>query len=71
MDIKLDVNEIFTTNDGEELICYDKSERFAFLCPYKLESDDSVTLFIVQTKVYSLETGNTPVEAIETMLVSK
>lgn len=71
IDIKLGINNTFTTENGEKLICYEKSERFAFLCPYKLENDNEVTLYISETKVYSLEEGDTPVEAIETMLVSK
>ncbi|WP_050607256.1 hypothetical protein [Clostridium niameyense] len=70
MDIKLGINNTFTTENGEKLICYENSKRFAFLCPYKLLSDNEVELYIAQTRVYCLEEGDTTVEAIETMLVS-
>ena len=61
MDIKLDISQTFTTDGGESLICYDKSEKFAFLCPYELKDDNTVILNVANTKVYSLEEGQTPV----------
>ena len=70
--MELNLNEPYTTEEGKELICYEKTERFAFLCPYKLIDDNNVELNIAETMVYSLEVKDeTPIEAIETMLVSK
>lgn len=70
MDIKLDLNQTYTTEEEKELICYEKTERLAFLCPYKLIDDNRVELNIAETMVYSMEQQDeTPVEAIETMLV--
>lgn len=66
---KLDIDKPFVTDNGEKLICYEKSKRFAFLCPYTIENN-IITLCITKTKVYSLETGDTPIKSIETMLVS-
>ncbi|NFI80964.1 hypothetical protein FDA42_09930 [Clostridium botulinum] len=71
MDIQLDLNQTYTTEEGEEVICYEKTERFAFLCPYKLKDDKTVELNISKTKVYSMEIDDTSVEAIEIMEVSK
>lgn len=71
MDIKLDLNQTYTTKEGLELICYEKTEKFAFLCPYKLIDKNNVELNIKDTFVYSLEAkDNTPVKAIETLLVT-
>ncbi|NFE83109.1 hypothetical protein FDB41_11820 [Clostridium botulinum] len=72
MDIELDLNQEYTIEEGKKLICYEKTERFAFLCPYKLINDNSVELNIAETMVYSMDTQDeTPLEAIETLLVSK
>ncbi|NFO56384.1 hypothetical protein FDB39_05725 [Clostridium botulinum] len=71
MDIQLDLNQTYTTGEGEEVICYEKTERFAFLCPYKLKDDKTAELNISKTKVYSMEIDDTSVEAIEIMEVSK
>lgn len=70
--MELNLNEPYTTEEGKELICYEKTEKFAFLCPYKLIDDNNVELNIAKTMVYSLQTKDeTPIEAIETMLVSR
>jgi hypothetical protein len=68
MNIKL--NETYTTEEGKELICYEKTEKFAFLCPYRLLDENRVELNIKETFVYSMQKQDeTPIEAIETLLV--
>lgn len=70
MDMQLDLNQTYTTEEGQELICYEKTDKFAFLCPYKLLDKNRVELNIKETLVYSMQRQDeTPVEAIETMLV--
>lgn len=70
--MELNLSEPYTTEEGKELICYEKTEKFAFLCPYKLIDDNNVELNIAKTMVYSLQIKDeTPIEAIETMLVSR
>jgi hypothetical protein len=70
MNIKLDLNQTYTTEEGKELICYEKTDKFAFLCPFKLLDENKVELNIKETLVYSMQKQDeTPVEAIETMLV--
>ena len=72
MDIKLDSNQTYTTKEGKELICYETTKKFAFLCPYKLIDNENVELNIGETMVYSMEQQDeTPIEAIETCIVSK
>ena len=70
--MEIELTETYTTDKGEDLICYEKTEKFAFLCPYKVIDDNTVDLEIARTYVYSLEVkDDTPVEAIETMRVVK
>lgn len=70
MAVKLELNKPYTTVERVELICYEKTDKFAFLCPYKVLDDKRVELDIKGTMVYSLEQADdTPIEAIETMLV--
>lgn len=45
----------FYTYDGQELICYERTERFAFLCPCRLQEDGSLTLDVEKTSVYPVE----------------
>lgn len=75
MDIKLDQNQTYTTNEGLELICYETTEKFAFLCPYRLLDENRVELNIAKTMIYPMdcpkELQDTPIEAIETMIVEK
>lgn len=68
MPIKL--NETYTTEEGKELICYEKTEKYAFLCPYKVTGNDRVELNLKETFVYSpVNNEEYPIEAIDTMLV--
>lgn len=70
MKVELDLNQTFTTENGEALICFAKTDKFAFLCPYRLDDEETVILLIENTKVYSLKEGNTPIEAIAQLTVS-
>ncbi|WP_238860885.1 hypothetical protein [Clostridium sp. YIM B02569] len=72
MNIKLDLNQTYTTEEEKELICYEKTDKFAFLCPYKLLDENKVELNIKETLVYSMQKQDeTPIEAIENLLVLK
>lgn len=51
--------------DGvQELLCYDISNKFAYLCPFKLEDSGDIHADLLNTLVYSLEEGDTLVESI-------
>ena len=38
-----------------DLLCYDKSEKYAYLAPFIFEKDGSKKINIGHTKVYSIE----------------
>jgi hypothetical protein len=61
----------YTTDEFGDLICYDTSEKYAYLCGYKVEGDSHLELDIKNTLIYPLdkEDGDTPIEAIETLRV--
>lgn len=75
MELNLNFGENgFVNNLGETLVCYESTDRFAFLCPYTESEDGSLILELGKTYVYSLEMftdieGGCPAEAIETMEV--
>lgn len=62
----------YTTDEFGDLVCYDTSEQYAYLCNYKLVRGSYLELDIRNTLVYPLnkEDGDTPIEAIETLCVS-
>ena len=71
MEIELDLHQTFTTVDGIELICYERTDRFAFLCQYEITDSGSVIFRINETSVYPLDIyDNTPIEAIESFEIT-
>lgn len=71
MDVELDLHQTFTTVEGVELICYERTDRFAFLCPYNATDEGSVVFKINETSVYPLNLdGQTPIEAIESFEIT-
>ncbi|MEG1256618.1 hypothetical protein [Clostridium sp.] len=71
MELQLDFKEAYINDSGEELVCYEKTEKFAFLCPYTENENGSLKLEVSKTYVYSLELGETPVEAIDDFIVEE
>ena len=71
MELNLNFRENRFVNDlGEALVCYESTDKFAFLCPYKEREDGSLSLDIRKTYVYSLKIGDLldgefPIESIE------
>lgn len=60
----LKVGSCYDIEDMGELICYDISERHAYLAPYKLDGK-YVKIDVTKTLVYDLEDLDGYVEAIE------
>lgn len=71
MELQLDYKKVFVNDTNEELVCYEKTDKFAFLCPFSENEDGTLNLNISKTYVYSLEVGITPVEAIKNFVVEK
>lgn len=64
--MKFEINETYVTNEGVNIICYDKTEDYSFLCPFEIieNENNKATLkkYIGKTTVYSNEDveGNNP-----------
>lgn len=74
MDLNLNFGQPFVNELGENLACYERTEKFAFMCPYTENEDGSITLKISKTYVYSLiieENGDNLAEAIDTIVVEE
>lgn len=69
--MKFEINQTYSTLEGDHIICYEKTDTFSFLCPFEIiEDGDKKTLIknIKKTTVYSNETEHeSPIETIETI----
>ena len=70
--MKIELYEEYEIEDGTSLICYEQTEKYSFLCPFTVsEKDESVTLDIMNTLVYSNNMPDeTPITAIEQLTVT-
>lgn len=56
--MKFELNQTYITNEGVNVICYEKTERYSFLCPFEIiDEGDSSTLrkHIDKTTIYTNE----------------
>lgn len=62
--------EFYGLENGRQLVCYEKTDRYAFMCPFTKLDENRLELKIAETLVYNIENGDTPVVAIETSTVT-
>lgn len=68
----IELYETYTTEKGINLICYEQTDKYSFLCPYEITEEENVTLDIINTLVYSnAMPEDTPITAIEQMTIVK
>lgn len=69
----INLHEVYETEGGMELICYEQTEKYSFLCPFTMKEDDeSLVLDISKTFVYSNKVIENIEEntAIETLILT-
>lgn len=70
--MSLDVGQFYTTINDTELVCFEKTENYSYMCGYELVEDNVIRLDFNQLYVYpnnGPEDGS-PTEAIEYLYIN-
>lgn len=70
-----ELNKAYVTDNDVQLICYDKTERNSFLCPFEQIEEDGkkfLRLDVEKTSVFSNEEdSNFPIVTIEVPIIEE